>query len=51
MIEHLKAVESDLYQLASEMTLEEIAENMNLLGGPEEMRMPKNVGLLMFSRK
>lgn len=51
MIEHLKAVESDLYQLASAMTLEDIAENMNLLGGPEEMRMPKNVGLLMFSRK
>ena len=51
MIEHLKAVESDLYQLATDMSLQEIAENMNLLGGPKEMRIPKNVGLLMFSRK
>jgi len=51
ILEHLKTVESDLYEFASDMTIEEIAENMNLLGGPSEMRVPKNVALLMFSRK
>ena len=51
MIEHLRTVESELYNLAADMSLEEIAESMNLLGGPSEMRIPRNVAILMFSRK
>ena len=51
ILEHLKTVESDLYEIAPGMSTQELAESMNLLGGPSEMRMPKNVAILMFSRK
>lgn len=51
MLEYLCAVKSDLYRRAVDMRMEEIAESMDLLGDPPEMRVPKNVSLLMFSRK
>ena len=51
LLEYLCAVKSDLYHCAHDMRLEEIAESMDLLGGPLEKRVPKNVALLMFSRK
>lgn len=51
MREHLKLVESELYGLSENMSPSDIAESMGLLGGPSEMRKPKNVALLMFSRR
>ncbi len=51
MREHLQETNSKLYQESEEMPLEELAEKMNLSQGAKEHLFPKNVGLLMFSKK
>lgn len=47
--EHLREVNSDLYQLSETMETADIAEAMQLVAGPPEDRHPRNVGILMFS--
>lgn len=49
MREHLKEIESDLYKFSDSKTLEELAEDLQIISGPKENRRPLNVGLLMFS--
>ena len=51
MREHLQETHSKLYEESEEMTVEELAEKMNLSQGANEHLFPKNVGLLMFSKK
>lgn len=51
MREHLQETNSKLYKESEEMPLEELAEKMNLSQGAKEHLFPKNVGLLMFSKK
>ena len=51
MREHLYRVESSLYELSAEMSLEEVAGSMRLLSGPPEDLRPRNVALLMFSNE
>lgn len=46
--EHLAEVGSSLYERASKMDIEEIADDLQLLAGPPESRHPRNVGILMF---
>ena len=46
---HLEKTKSRLYGESSHMTVEELAEKMNLSQGANEHLFPKNVGLLMFS--
>lgn len=47
--EHLKEIDSNLYEQSEKMCVLEIAENMQLLSGPKENIKPLNVGILMFS--
>ena len=49
MREHLSKTKSKLYQESVSMTVEELADKMNLSQGAKEHLFPKNVGLLMFS--
>lgn len=49
MREHLEKTKSRLYEESNTMTVEELAEKMNLSQGANEHLFPKNVGLLMFS--
>jgi ATP-dependent DNA helicase RecG len=49
MREHLEKTKSRLLEESSAMTVEELAEKMNLSQGANEHLFPKNVGLLMFS--
>ena len=49
MREHLKEIKSSLYVHSSKMSLEDIAESLQLVGGPPEGKKPLNVGILMFS--
>lgn len=51
MREHLQETNSKLYEESEEMSVEELAEKMNLSQGAKEHLFPKNVGLLMFSKK
>jgi ATP-dependent DNA helicase RecG len=51
MREHLQETHSKLYEESEEMSLEELAEKMNLSQGINEHLFPKNIGLLMFSKK
>lgn len=51
MREHLAAAGSRLYDESSRMSIEELAEKMNLSSGGAELLFPKNVGLLMFAKK
>ncbi len=51
MREHLQETNSKLYEESEEMSVEELAEKMNLSQGANEHLFPKNVGLLMFSKK
>lgn len=48
---HLKQVKSSLYDLSNNMSLEELARDMDLIEGPSERISVKNIGVLMFSRK
>jgi ATP-dependent DNA helicase RecG len=49
MREHLSRTSSKLYQESASMSVEELADQMNLCQGAREHLFPKNVGLLMFS--
>jgi ATP-dependent DNA helicase RecG len=51
MREHLEETKSKLYEESEDMSIEELAEKMNLCQGANEHLFPKNVGLLMFSKK
>jgi ATP-dependent DNA helicase RecG len=51
MQEHLMETNSRLYAESENMGVEELAEKMNLCQGAKEHLFPKNVGLLMFSKK
>ncbi len=51
MQEHLLETNSKLYAESDGMSIEELAEKMNLCQGAKEHLFPKNVGLLMFSKK
>jgi ATP-dependent DNA helicase RecG len=51
MQEHLLETNSKLYAESEHMLVEELAEKMNLCQGAKEHLFPKNVGLLMFSKK
>lgn len=50
MREHLEKTKSKLYTESAFMSIEELAEKMNLSQGANEHLFPKNVGLLMFSK-
>ena len=49
MLEYLREVGSALADDADEMSVEALARQMNLVGGPSESPWPKNVGLLFFN--
>lgn len=49
--EFLYAVNSDLYQDSLVRSVEEVADNMKLIGGPSEMKKPLNVGLMFFNEQ
>jgi len=49
--EFLYAVNSDLYQGSLKRTVEEVATDMKLVGGPSELRKPLNVGLMFFNER
>lgn len=51
IIDHLRKINSHLYELADHLSLEELADDLQLLSGPPESRKPRNVGILMFSDK
>ena len=51
ILEHLRTIGSDLYELSKNRDLLSIAKDMQLIGGSEEYLKPRNVGLLMFSDK
>ncbi len=50
MREHLEEINSRLYAESENMTVQELAEKMNLSQGANEHLFPKNIGLLMFSK-
>ena len=50
MREHLYEIGSKLFDESSSMSAIELAGYMNLLEGPPEHILPKNVGLLMFTQ-
>ncbi|MDO4697937.1 MAG: putative DNA binding domain-containing protein [Pasteurellaceae bacterium] len=47
----LKEIKSDLAPLAAKLSLEELAQRMNIVGGASEALFPKNVGLLFFNEQ
>jgi ATP-dependent DNA helicase RecG len=49
MREHLEKTKSKLFNESARMSVEELAQQMNLCQGKNEHLFPKNVGLLMFS--
>ncbi|QUC03686.1 RNA-binding domain-containing protein [Atopobium sp. oral taxon 416] len=49
MRDHLKEIGSSLYEQSEHATLEELADDLQLLSGPPESLRPRNVGILMFS--
>ncbi|MFO7747124.1 MAG: putative DNA binding domain-containing protein [Orrella sp.] len=49
MLEYLREVGSALADDADELSVEALARQMNLVGGPSESPWPKNVGLLFFN--
>ncbi len=51
MREHLSQTKSRLYDESAKMSVEELADAMNLSQGVREHLFPKNVGLLMFSEE
>lgn len=46
---YLKEINSDLYEISSSRSLDELAQDMNISEGPIENRKPKNVGLMFFT--
>lgn len=51
MLEHLKEIGSDLFELSKNRDALSIATDMQLVGGSNEFLKPRNVGILMFSNK
>ena len=51
MREHLSETKSRLYNESAKMSVEELADAMNLSQGAKEHLFPKNIGLLMFSKE
>ncbi|MCZ2477681.1 transcriptional regulator [Aquirufa antheringensis] len=51
MREHLEEINSKLYAESDNMTVAELAELMNLSQGSNEHLFPKNIGLLLFSKR
>lgn len=51
MRQHLKEINSSLYEQSVGMSAIEIAKNLQLISGPTENMRPLNVGLLMFCEK
>ena len=49
--EFLHTVESELYEGSLNRTVEEVAMDMRLVGGPTELRKPINVGLMFFNER
>lgn len=47
----LYEVKSDLYPLATDMSLRELCRSMNLIAGPVETEKPVNVGLMFFNEQ
>lgn len=47
--EFLTEIGSDLAKDAATMTVEQLAQRLNIVGGPPEALFPKNVGLLFFN--
>lgn len=48
---HLEEIHSKLYAESENMSVQELAERMNLSQGANEHLFPKNIGLLLFSPK
>ena len=51
MAEFLREVESDLADKAASLSTEALGRQMNVVGGPSEAVLPKNVGLLFFNEE
>lgn len=51
MREHLRITNSGLYPLSQDMSLHDVAQDMQLLSGPPEDEHPLNVGILMFCER
>ncbi len=51
MLEHLKEIGSNLYELSLDKDIVSVARDMQIINGVEECLKPRNVGLLMFSNK
>lgn len=49
MIQFLQEVGSDLAELAHGLSIEQLGRQMNVVGGPSEAPVPKNIGLMMFN--
>jgi len=49
--EFLREVGSDLAEEADSLSVEDLARQMNIAGGPSESMLPKNVGLLFFNEE
>ena len=49
LVEYLHEVGSDLADSAEEMSVAEVARNMQIAAGPAECFKPKNVGLMFFN--
>ena len=47
--QHLQDVGSDLLQEVTNLSMEDLGRRMNIVGGPTEAPLPKNVGLLFFN--
>ena len=47
--EYLRDIGSDLAKDAPELSVPELGQRMNIVGGPPEALFPKNVGLLFFN--
>lgn len=51
MREHLQRVGSALYEQSANESLVDLARDMRLVAGSQENMLPRNVGILMFSRE
>lgn len=49
MVAYLQEVGSKLVDNATKLTVEALGRQMNVIGGPPEAALPKNVGLLLFN--
>ena len=49
MVEFLREVNSSLADNAPDLSSDDLGGQLNVVGGPPEQRMPKNVGLLLFN--